>query len=90
MKQGNAADLTMSFRLLKESVSNLLSLFPNQEEDDLLSDVYIGKLNKNANPPSRPADPVENSPADKKSKKTTPTSESKFPKYAAASFVLSQ
>ncbi len=37
-----------------------------------------------------PADPAENSPADKKSKKATPTSESEFPKYAAASFLLSQ
>uniref|UniRef100_A0AAV2K0B5 Ig-like domain-containing protein n=1 Tax=Knipowitschia caucasica TaxID=637954 RepID=A0AAV2K0B5_KNICA len=36
-------------------------------------------------------DPAENSPADKKSKKATPTSESEFPKYAAAdSFLLSQ
>uniref|UniRef100_A0A8C6U6M0 Myosin light chain kinase, smooth muscle n=1 Tax=Neogobius melanostomus TaxID=47308 RepID=A0A8C6U6M0_9GOBI len=36
-------------------------------------------------------DPAENSPADKKSKKATPTSESEFPKYAAADpFLLSQ
>uniref|UniRef100_A0A8C8DNN8 Myosin light chain kinase, smooth muscle n=1 Tax=Oryzias sinensis TaxID=183150 RepID=A0A8C8DNN8_9TELE len=31
-------------------------------------------------------DPAENSPVDKKSKKATPTSESEFPKYAAAAF----